>query len=61
MHLWARLVHDRSIGFGFEYLGLTTLRFSRIMELFALIFTIICASQLPRTNVDSDLLRVYAH
>ncbi|MGV8830495.1 MAG: efflux RND transporter permease subunit [Devosia sp.] len=59
--LWARVVYDRSIGFGFEYIGLTTLRYPRIMALFALVFTIICASQMPRVNVDGDLLRVYAH
>jgi len=59
--LWARLLHDRSIGFGFEHLGLTTLRHPRLIGLLAVVFTIICASQLPRANVDGDLLRVYAH
>lgn len=59
--LWARIVQDRSIGFGLEYVGLTTLRYPRIMAIAALVFTIVCASQLPRANVDGNLLRVYAH
>ncbi|MGK2228084.1 MAG: hypothetical protein ACI9GK_001914, partial [Devosia sp.] len=25
--LWRRIAYDRSIGFGFEHVGLTTLRF----------------------------------
>ena len=58
--LWARVVHDRSIGFGFEHIGLTTLRFPRIMALVALAFTLLCFTQLPRANVDGNLLRVYA-
>lgn len=58
--LWARVVHDRSIGFGFEHIGLTTLRFPRIMALVALAFTVLCFTQLPRANVDGNLLRVYA-
>ncbi|MBS3848650.1 MMPL family transporter [Devosia sp. BSSL-BM10] len=59
--LWRRIAYDRSIGFGFEHVGLTTLRFPRIMALIALAFTILCFTQLPRANVDGDLMRVYAH
>ncbi|MCS6760919.1 MAG: hypothetical protein MO846_02125 [Candidatus Devosia symbiotica] len=55
--LWVRIAHDRSIGFGFEYLGLTTLRFPRITALAALAFSIACLAQMPRANVDGDLLR----
>ncbi|MEO6395102.1 MAG: MMPL family transporter [Devosia sp.] len=53
--------HERSIGFGLEKLGLTTLRFPRIVGLLVLAFTIFCAFHIPRANVDGDLLRVYAH
>lgn len=59
--LWARFAYDRSIGFGLEYVGLTTLRFPRLVALAVLAFTILAATQLPRANVDGDLLRVYAH
>jgi len=51
----------RSIGFGVEYLGLMTLRAPRIMAIAVLIFTALCFWQIPRANVDGDLLRVYAH
>lgn len=51
----------RSIGFGFEYLGLATLRYPRVMSIAVLLFTVICFWQIPRANVDGDLLRVYAH
>jgi predicted RND superfamily exporter protein len=51
----------RSIGFGFEYLGLMTVRYPRAMSLAVLAFTVLCFWQIPRANVDGDLLRVYAH
>ena len=51
----------RSIGFGFEYLGVATLRYPRIMSVIVLLFTILCFWQIPKANVDGDLLRVYAH
>ncbi|UYO00091.1 MAG: MMPL family transporter [Devosia sp.] len=56
-----RIVYKRSIGFGLEYVGLTTLRFPRIMALAVLAFSILALWQVPRANVDGDLLRVYAH
>lgn len=58
--LWARFTHDRSIGFGLEHVGLATLRFPRITALAVLVFSILCITQIPKTNVDGDLLRVYA-
>lgn len=57
----ARLTQDRSIGFGFEYLGLSTVRYPRLMALAVIAFSILCFAQIPRANVDGDLLRVYAH
>ncbi|NGP17730.1 MMPL family transporter [Devosia aurantiaca] len=56
-----RVTHKRSIGFGLEYIGLTTLRFPRLVALAILAFSILAFSQIPRANVDGDLLRVYAH
>ena len=56
-----RLTHKRSIGFGLEYIGLATLRYPRLAALAVLAFTILAFSQVPRANVDGDLLRVYAH
>ena len=53
--------HDRSIGFGLETLGLMTLRWPRVVALFVLAVTAFCLWQLPRSSVDGDLLRVYAH
>ncbi|OYX02390.1 MAG: hypothetical protein B7Z15_18985, partial [Rhizobiales bacterium 32-66-8] len=53
--------YDRSIGFGLEYIGLTTLRFPRAVALAVLVFSILCVTQIPKANVDGDLLRVYAH
>ena len=57
----ARLTYDRSIGFGLEHLGLTTVRHPRLMALAVLLFSILCFTQIPKANVDGDLLRVYAH
>lgn len=58
---WAKIAYDRSIGFGLEYIGLTTLRYPRAMAVAVLIFSVLCFTQIPRANVDGDLLRVYAH
>jgi hypothetical protein len=58
--LWARFVYDRSIGFGLEHIGLTTLRYPRAVALAVLAFSIFCFTQIPKANVDGDLLRVYA-
>jgi len=59
--LWARFTYDRSIGFGLEYIGLTTLRFPRAVALAVLAFSILCLTQMPRLAVDGDLMRIYAH
>lgn len=59
--LWSRFAYDRSIGFGLEYIGLTTLRFPRAVALAVLAFSILAFTQIPKANVDGDLLRVYAH
>jgi len=57
----ARITYDRSIGFGLEHIGLATVKWPRIMALAVLAFSILCFSQIPKANVDGDLLRVYAH
>ncbi len=59
--LWARITYDRSIGFGLEYIGLTTLRYPNAIAVAVLLFSILCFSQLPKAQVDGDLLRVYAN
>ncbi len=59
--IWSRITYDRSIGFGLEHLGLATVRAPRIMALLVLAFSIFCFTQIPKANVDGDLLRVYAH
>ncbi len=53
--------HDRSIGFGLEYLGHTTLRFPRLLAILVLLTTVFCLVQIPRISVDGDMLRVFAH
>jgi predicted RND superfamily exporter protein len=58
--LWSRFAYDRSIGFGLEYIGLTTLRFPRAVAVAVLALSILAFSQIPRANVDGDLLRVFA-
>ncbi len=58
--VWGLITHDRSIGFGLEYLGYLTIRFPRIVAILVLAITVVAASQIPRANVDGDLLRVYA-
>ncbi|MGV3575603.1 MAG: efflux RND transporter permease subunit [Devosia sp.] len=57
----ARLTYDRSIGFGLEKLGLTTVRYPRLMALGVLLFSVLSFTQIPKANVDGDLLRVYAN
>ena len=59
--LWAHITYDRSIGFGLEYIGLTTLRYPKAVAIGVLLFSILCFSQIPKANVDGDLLRVYAN
>lgn len=58
--IWGLVTHDRSIGFGLERLGYLTIRFPRIMALIVVAITAIAVSQIPRANVDGDLLRVFA-
>jgi predicted RND superfamily exporter protein len=53
--------HERSIGFGLEYLGRLTLSFPRVIGILVLLVTAFCAYQIPKASVDGDLLRVYAH
>ncbi len=48
-----------SIGFGFERLGLLTLRYPKIMAAILIAFTAGCAFFLPQASVDGDLLRIY--
>ena len=56
-----RITYKRSIGFGLEHIGLTTLRFPRLVAMAVLAFSILAFTQIPKANVDGDLLRVYAH
>lgn len=53
--------HERSIGFGLETLGHTTLKHPRIIAAFVIMVTVFCAAQVPRASVDGDMLRVFAH
>ncbi len=53
--------HDRSIGFGLEYLGFLTLSRPRLVAILVLAITIFAGFHITRTSVDGDLLRVYAH
>jgi len=59
--LWAHFIYDRSIGFGLEHIGLATLRYPRAVALAVLVFSAFAFTMVPRTNVDGDLLRIYAH
>lgn len=59
--LWARFAYERSIGFGLEYIGLTTLRYPRAIAMVVLAFSIFCATQMPKASVDGDLMRIYAN
>jgi len=53
--------HDRSIGFGLEYLGHLTLKWPLAVGIFVMAMSVFCATQIPRASVDGDLLRVFAH
>ncbi len=53
--------HERSIGFGLEVIGHTTLKYPRAVAAFVIFLTVFCAVQMPRLSVDGDLLRVFAH
>ncbi|ODT78502.1 MAG: hypothetical protein ABS76_23405 [Pelagibacterium sp. SCN 64-44] len=59
--IFARITYDRSIGFGLENLGLMTVKRPRLMALLVLGFSLLAFSQIPKANVDGDMLRVYAH
>lgn len=48
-----------SIGFGFERLGLLTLRFPILVAAAVIAFTALCVSQLPNVHSDGNILRVY--
>lgn len=58
---WNWLTQKRSIGFGLEYLGYLTLKFPKAVAVFVLALSILAVTQIPRANVDGDLLRVYAN
>lgn len=55
------LTHKRSIGFGLEHLGYLTLKFPKAVAILVLALSVLAVSQIPRANVDGDLLRVYAN
>lgn len=57
---WNRLTHGRSIGFGLEYLGYATLKYPRLIAFLLVLLTAVSVWQVPKANVDGDLLRVYA-
>jgi len=48
-----------SIGFGFERLGLLTLRYPRLIALVVMAFTALCALQIPHLSVDGNIMRIY--
>lgn len=58
--IWERATVGRTIGFGLERLGALSLHYPKSMWLILLALTALCVSQLPKANVDGDLLRVYA-
>ncbi|MHB1104533.1 MAG: efflux RND transporter permease subunit [Devosia sp.] len=57
---WHRLTHGRSIGFGLEYLGYVTLKHPKVIGILLVLLTVLSVWQVPKANVDGDLLRVYA-
>lgn len=64
MSIGQSLVHywrTRSIGFGLEHIGFFTLKRPRIVALAVIALTILAVSQLPRINVDGDLMRIFAN
>ncbi len=48
-----------SIGFGFERLGLLTLRYPRLVAVLVVAITAVFISQLPGISVDGNILRIY--
>ncbi|MCF6344486.1 MAG: MMPL family transporter [Devosiaceae bacterium] len=48
-----------SIGFGFERLGLLTLKYPIRVALVVLAFTVLTLSQIPKISIDSDIMRIY--
>ncbi len=48
-----------SIGFGFERLGLLTLKYPIAIAIAILAFTILSLSQIPKLSIDGDILRIY--
>jgi len=56
----SRITHDRSIGFGLENVGHLTLRRPALAAVAVVLFSILCILQMPKANVDGDLLRVFA-
>ena len=48
-----------SIGFGFEKLGMFTLKYPVAIAIAVLTFTAISLFQLPKLSMDSDILRIY--
>ena len=64
MSIGQSLVHywrTRSIGFGLEHIGFFTLKRPRMVALAVIALTILAVSQLPRINVDGDLMRIFAN
>lgn len=55
----ARFKHGGSVGFGLDRLGLVTLKFPLVAAAILLVLTAVAIWQVPRANVDGDLLRVY--
>ncbi len=55
----ARFKHGGSVGFGLDRLGLVTLKYPLVAAVILLVVTAIAIWQVPRANVDGDLLRVY--
>jgi predicted RND superfamily exporter protein len=56
-----RYWRTRSIGFGLERLGHLTLKYPRAMAIAVVALSLLAFSQVPKANVDGDLLRVFAH
>lgn len=64
MSIGRSLVHywrTRSIGFGLEHLGFLTLKYPRLLAAAVIALTVLAVGQIPRANVDGDLMRIFAH
>ncbi|AKR55593.1 putative exporter protein, RND superfamily [Devosia sp. H5989] len=57
VHYW----RTRSIGFGLEHLGFLTLKYPRLLAAAVIALTVLAVGQIPRANVDGDLMRIFAH